>query len=98
MNEEIGLTDENANEQETTRVNCQRETPGYKRVAWSRSMSEEVIGALWCIVAVLAYTANIRWLMWVAGIKAGSDQLISLYFAIKEIGALKREIAKRKSL
>ncbi len=79
MNEEIGLTDEGANEQETGRVNCQRETPCYKRVAWSRSMSEEVIGALRC------------WLMWAAGIKAGSDQLISLYFAIKEI-------AKRKSL
>ncbi len=27
MNEEIGLTDEDANEQETGRVNCQRETP-----------------------------------------------------------------------
>jgi len=42
MDEEIGLTDEGENERETGRVNCQRETPGYKRVAWSRSMSEEL--------------------------------------------------------
>ncbi len=29
MDEEIGLTDKGANEQETGRVNCQCETPGY---------------------------------------------------------------------
>ena len=76
------------NEKETKKSaqsNGSAAVPCYKRVAWTRSMSEELIGTLWCVVAVLAYGFDVKWLMYVAGLKAVIGQIISIYFSVKEI-------------
>jgi hypothetical protein len=55
----------------------------------SRSMEEEKIACLWSILAVIAYQADIQWIVWLAGFKAVLDHAISIYFARKELAEKK---------
>ena len=51
---------------------------------WSDSKIEEVIACLWTIVWLLSLTSGLPvWVVWAVGIKAASDHLMAIAFALE---------------
>ena len=53
--------------------------------AWTPSMREEVLAALYLIAGLEAWQAGIRWLAWCLFFKAANDTVCALVAAVAEI-------------
>ena len=52
--------------------------------AWTPSMREEVLSALYLIAGLEAWQAGIRWLAWCLFVKAANDTVCALVAAVVE--------------
>jgi hypothetical protein len=59
--------------------------------AWTRSIVEEVISALWMIAAITSFGFNFDAIGWILAIKATSDMCASIWFWWRESVASKRQ-------
>lgn len=50
----------------------------------SISRQEEILSALWCIAALLAFGFEYETWGWVFAVKATTDTMCAIYFGIKE--------------
>jgi len=53
--------------------------------AWTPSMREEVLAALYLIAGLEAWQAGIRWLAWCLFVKSANDTVCALVAAVAEI-------------
>lgn len=61
--------------------------------AWNRSVREEIVTALWLIAGLLAWQDNIKWLAWCLFVKAATDLMCCVFYAI--VDSI-REIAEKQ--
>jgi hypothetical protein len=57
---------------------------------WNRSIREEIISALWLIAGLVAWQGGIKWLAWMLFVKAASDMMAAIVFAIIEVKIVRR--------
>ena len=50
-----------------------------------RAITEEIIGILWCIVAILLYKSKLNYIMWLAVFFSTSSFITSVYFNYLDI-------------
>jgi len=54
--------------------------------SFTRSMAEELVGAVWIIVALLSYMTDIKWLMFLSIINAGICIVGACIYGYKDLG------------